>query len=104
MSIFEVIMLICFGAAWPLNIYKSYKTRSATGKSVFFLVVVSIGYGAGVAHKLLHNNDIVLYLYLLNLAMVSVDVALYCRNKRLDRTRQAQEANRETPLNALKAA
>lgn len=97
MSIFEAIMLICFGAAWPLNIYKSYKTRSTTGKSVFFLFVVIIGYSAGVVHKLLYNNDIVLYLYILNLLMVSIDVGIYYRNKRLDR------ASRAASLTALHA-
>lgn len=31
MSIFEVIMLICFGAAWPFSIYKSYTSTSTSG-------------------------------------------------------------------------
>lgn len=77
-------MLICFGAAWPLNIYKSYKTRSAVGKSIFFLYVVSAGYLAGITHKILYSNDIVLWLYLINLAMVATDIGLYYRNKKLD--------------------
>lgn len=85
MSFFEALMLICFGAAWPFNIYKSYKTRSAVGKSIFFLLVVELGYLAGITHKLLYNYDLVLYLYLLNLLMVSVDIGLYYRNRRLDR-------------------
>lgn len=90
MSIFEVIMLVCFGAAWPLNIYKSYTTRSAVGKSVCFLFVVMVGYVSGMIHKLLYSNDVVMYLYLLNLAMVAIDTGLYFRNKRLDRMRLQQ--------------
>ena len=27
MSIFEVLMLLCFGAAWPFSIYKSYTLK-----------------------------------------------------------------------------
>jgi len=83
MSIFEIIMLVCFGAAWPFSIYRSYKSRSTKGKSLFFLVIVAIGYASGVIHKLLYNRDIVTYLYLLNFIMVSTDMALYFRNKRL---------------------
>jgi hypothetical protein len=85
MSIFEAIMLISFGFAWPLNIYKSWRMRSALGKNVWFLYVVALGYMAGIANKLLYNPDIVLYLYILNLTMVCTDIALYYRNLRLDR-------------------
>ena len=87
MSIFEAIMLICFGAAWPMNIYKSYKTRSAVGKSLSFLIIVIVGYVSGIINKLLYHRDIVLYLYILNLAMVCTDLAIYIRNKRLDKQR-----------------
>jgi hypothetical protein len=44
MSIFEMIMLVCFGAAWPFSIIKSYKSRDNNGKSVVFLFIVVIGY------------------------------------------------------------
>ena len=95
MSVFEAIMLICFGAAWPLNIYKSWKTRSAVGKSIFFLYVVSIGYLGGIVHKVLYSNDLVLYLYILNLGMVSIDILIYYRNKRLDRQALLRRAGAE---------
>ncbi len=90
MSIFEAIMLICFAAAWPFNIYKSYTTRSTKGKSVFFILVVIIGYISGIIHKILYNSDIVLVLYILNLTMVSIDLVLYFRNLRLDRAQGRQ--------------
>ena len=32
MSIYEIIMLICFGAAWPFSIYKSLKSKSTKEK------------------------------------------------------------------------
>jgi hypothetical protein len=34
MSVFEIAMLVCFGAAWPVSIYKSLKTRAVAGKSL----------------------------------------------------------------------
>lgn len=83
MSIFEIIMLLCFGVAWPFSIYKSYKSRSTAGKSLVFLCVVLCGYLAGITHKLLFSLDFVIYLYALNLTMVSIDIALYMRNRKL---------------------
>jgi len=81
MSIFEALMLICFGAAWPFSIYRSYKSGTNSGKSLAFLFVVIIGYISGIIHKLLHNYDAVLWLYVLNMLMVSADIAIYYRNK-----------------------
>ncbi|HUV09281.1 MAG TPA: hypothetical protein VMX75_16210 [Spirochaetia bacterium] len=81
MSIFEIIMLVCFGAAWPFSIYKSYKSREVAGKSVLFLFVIFVGYLAGVLHKLLHYFDPVIYLYMLNGTMVLIDISLYFRNR-----------------------
>ncbi len=83
MSIFEIIMLISFGAAWPFSIYKSYKSKSIAGKSVVFLIVVIIGYIAGILHKIFYQYDNVIYLYVLNLLMVSTDLGLFIRNSRL---------------------
>lgn len=83
MSIFEAIMLLCFGAAWPFSIIKSYKSKSVAGKSPYFLIVVIIGYISGIINKLLYSNDIVMYLYILNLLMVATDLALYYRNVKL---------------------
>lgn len=84
MSIYEAGMLLCFGAAWPANIYKSYITRSAVGKSSSFLVIVILGYIFGIIHKILYNRDIIMILYIINLIMVLIDGCLYLRNKRLD--------------------
>lgn len=83
MSIFEVIMLLCFGAAWPLNIYKSLTTKSVEGKSVLFLYAIEIGYVSGIIHKYLYSRDIVMALYVLNFTMVFTDILLYYRNLRL---------------------
>ena len=81
MSIFEAIMLLCFGAAWPASILKSFKSKSTKGKSLLFLVILILGYISGIIHKILNSRDVVLYLYILNLCMVSIDTALYIRNR-----------------------
>ena len=83
-SIFEAIMLVCFGVAWPASIYRSYVGRTSAGKSIVFLVVVEIGYMAGITHKITSGADAVIYLYVLNAVMVLVDIGLYVRNKNID--------------------
>jgi uncharacterized membrane protein YbjE (DUF340 family) len=85
MSIWEIIMLLCFGSAWPFSIYKSWKSRTSAGKSIIFLYVVVAGYAAGVVHKLYNNFDRVTYLYAFNALIVTVDIILYYRNKRLEK-------------------
>jgi uncharacterized membrane protein YbjE (DUF340 family) len=82
MSHFEIIMLICFGAAWPFSIYRSWTSHSTQGKSLLFMLIVMCGYLAGILHKLFFHHDPVIYLYALNFLMVGVDVTLYARNKR----------------------
>jgi len=80
-SVFEIVMLVCFGAAWPVSIYKSVKTRQVAGKSLPFLVIIVVGYIAGILHKIFFHFDLVIYLYILNAVMVSIDIALYLRNR-----------------------
>lgn len=77
MSMFEAIMLLCFGAAWPMNIAKSLRMKSTKGKSLSFLMTIEIGYVAGIIHKILFSQDIVLVLYIVNFLMVGTDMTLY---------------------------
>ena len=37
MSIFEAIMLICFGAGWPISVAKALRTKVVSGKSPLFM-------------------------------------------------------------------
>ena len=92
-EILEVIMIVSFGASWPLNVIKSYKARTTKGKSLPFLCLIFFGYIAGIASKLLNEAYMmsisskwyVLFFYVLNLIMVGIDLCLYARNYRLDR-------------------
>ena len=89
----EVVMIVSFGASWPLNVIKSYKTRTAKGKSVMFLLLILFGYVAGIASKFMNEAYMasftekwyVLFFYVLNFVMVFTDFCLYLRNRRLDK-------------------
>ena len=85
MKVFEAGMLICFGLAWPINIYKSLKSKTSKGKSVMFLYVLILGYIFGIINKILNNRDFVLWLYVLNVIMVSIDMVLFHINAARDR-------------------
>lgn len=85
-TIFETMMLICFGCSWPISVWKSWKSRTAKGKSVFFTYAIILGYICGILGKITAGNiNYVLVLYVVNLLMVSADVALYYRNRKLDK-------------------
>jgi hypothetical protein len=87
-KIFEVIMLLCFGAAWPFSVLNSYQARTAKGKSFVFLLALIVGYISGMINDVIHGPNYVLFFYALNLVLVLADLALYFRNRRLDRERE----------------
>lgn len=80
-SPFEAIMLLCFGASWPFSVYKTWKVKNAQGKSLRFMVLVLVGYASGIVHKIHYSYDAVIYLYILNMLVVSVDLALCAHYK-----------------------
>ena len=92
-EICEMMMIISFGASWPFNVIKSYKARTAKGKSPVFLCLIIIGYIAGITSKFLNEAYMasinekwyVLFFYVLNFIMVGADLLMYARNKRLDK-------------------
>ena len=92
-EILEIVMIVSFGASWPMNVIKSYKARSAKGKSLAFLLLIFFGYIAGIASKFLNETYMasfnekwyVLFFYFLNLTMVGIDLILYFRNRQLDK-------------------
>ena len=78
-SIFEALMLVCFGASWPFAVYKTWQTKNVTSKSRLFLSFVILGYVCGIIHKILHTMDAVFWLYVLNLSLVAADLGLVLR-------------------------
>ena len=65
MSILEVLMIVCFGVAWPINLYNSFKSKSTKG----------------ILNKLFVSVDAAVYFYILNEAMVLADYILYFVNR-----------------------
>lgn len=95
-EILEVIMIVSFGASWPLNVIKSHKAKTTKGKSLGFLCLIFFGYIAGISSKLLNESYMlsfsskwyVLFFYVLNLIMVGTDLCIYFRNYKLDRIKE----------------
>ena len=79
MSVFEVLMLLCFGLSWPISIAKAVKTKTVAGKSPVFMSIVIAGYFFGIVHKVIYSFDWVVYLYVVNLLLVGTDMSLYFR-------------------------
>lgn len=94
-EILEIVMILSFGASWPFNVVRSFKARTAKGKSPAFLILILIGYVAGIVAKLTNSAYMaefstkwyVLIFYIINFIMVAVDLGLYVRNRRLDLAR-----------------
>ncbi len=92
-EILEIVMVVSFGASWPFNVIKSYKARTAKGKSLLFLCLIFFGYIAGIASKFTNEAYMasfsskwyVLVFYILNLLMVGADLCLYVRNRAIDK-------------------
>jgi len=86
-ELFEIIMIVSFGFSWPMNVIKSYRARTTKGKSLAFLLLISTGYVFGIIGKIIGGNFkwYVMFFYVLNFAMVMVDLLLYIRNWRLDK-------------------
>lgn len=86
----EIGMLVAFGCSWPFNILKSWRSRTAKGKSVIFEFIVVFGYLVGLAGKLIvwRRSGFWAYsiwFYFADIAMVAIDIVLYFRNTALDR-------------------
>lgn len=96
-NVLEVLMVVCFGISWPLNIRKLLQSRTAKGTSVMFYFFIWTGYLFGLASKGIkaaHGGATPAYVwffYILNTLMVSFGILLYFRNKRLDQAREPAE-------------
>lgn len=97
-SALEATMLICFGLSWPINLIKNIKAKTAKSMSLKFIILIIVGYIAGISAKLIsHNINYVLAIYLLNLAIVSVNVLVYFINTKKDKARAGKDIIEEQP-------
>lgn len=86
--VLEAGMLVCFGVSWPFNIAKSLCSRTAKGKSVIYEILVVVGYFFGLAAKIILGDvNYVMIFYIVDILMVTTDIILTFRNRRLDRER-----------------
>lgn len=84
----EAIMLICFGLSWPMNAYKNFKARTAAGTSWQFILLITLGYFAGIAAKFVSGTiNWVLAVYLINVVCIAANWVVYFRNRAIDRER-----------------
>lgn len=96
-ELLEALMVLSFGISWPASILKSYRARTAKGKSLFFLCMVLFGYACGIVWKCIEFAQTGVfkypsYFYILNFVMICVDLILYYRNTRLDKMAEEQKA------------
>lgn len=90
-NILEVLMVVCFGLSWPLNIRKLYMNKTAKGVSVMFYFFIWIGYIFGLASKAIKlSNGVVTpayvwFFYSLNLVMVSIGIILWIYYNKKDK-------------------
>lgn len=90
-SILETVMLVCFGFSWPLNVIKAYKAKTARGTSLPFILLIITGYIAGIAAKIIIGQiNYVLIAYIVNLAIVSLNILIYFRNYSIDKKSQQE--------------
>ena len=100
-DILEAMTIFCFGISWPISIRKSWISRTAKGKSLFFEVFILIGYAVGILRKVLQmiylgGSGFIFFLsyifYILNFIMISIDIILYFRNSRLDKKQEKMQS------------
>lgn len=90
----EATMLVCFGLSWPMSLIKNIKAGTAKSTSLKFIILIIVGYLAGIAAKLVSGQiNYVLAVYILNIAIVSLNLVVYFINKRKDKIREQNELN-----------
>lgn len=85
-ELLETLMLICFGFSWPMSVYKNIKAKSAKAMSLGFIIMITLGYLAGIMAKIqLHHYSYVLIVYIINLIMVAINLVVYFVNRKYDK-------------------
>ena len=91
----EITMIVLFGASWPFNIVRAYRSRTAKGTSLIFLFLIEIGYAAGIASKICAAISegsgfwtvlriIAFCFYIVNFVMLFIAIVIYFRNRKID--------------------
>ena len=106
-DLLETLMILCFGISWPLNIVKAWNSRATKGTSLLFYSFIWIGYIFSLAGKsaliisaapqpwYVTVKWYVMFFYVVNIIMVTTGIAIYFRNRALDR--RAGKVNEDVP-------
>ena len=82
----ESAMLICFGFSWPVAVYKNIKAHTAKSMSLQFIILIIVGYVAGIVAKIITGRfNYVLVVYIINLIIVSANLVVYFINLNYDK-------------------
>ena len=92
MGVLEFLMLCCFCFSWPFSIIESYRSKSTSGKSLSFMLLIIGGYLFGIVHKIVNGFDWVSWAWVAGLTLVCIDTLLYWRNRRIEK---ASETNKK---------
>jgi len=85
-QILETAMLVCFGFSWPMSLVKNIKAKTAKSMSLKFIILIMLGYIAGIAAKIISGQiNYVLIVYIINLAVVSMNLGVYFINRKHDK-------------------
>jgi len=85
-EILEFAMLFAFGFSWPFAIWRTYRAKRVDGKSPQFMFIIIFGYMCGIASHLVEGTKLWLCIvYLVDMALVSTDLALYFHYSRRSR-------------------
>ena len=96
-KVLEVVMLVLFGISWPFNLIKSIKSKSTKGKSLLFLILIDIGYIAGITSKFFSETFVwatdwwIFMIYLINFAFVTADLITYFINHNREKRTQIEQ-------------
>lgn len=98
-KILEVTMLVLFGISWPFNLIKSIKSQSTKGKSLLFLILIDLGYLAGITSKFFLETFVwytdwwVFMIYSINFTLVSADLVMYFINAKKEKKMDLNPVN-----------
>ena len=85
-AILELAMLVAFGFSWPFAILRTYRAKRVDGKSPHFMMIVICGYFFCIAAHVIEGTKLWLcFVYLLDISLVSTDLALYFHYLRKNR-------------------
>lgn len=94
-KILEAVMIVLFGISWPFNLAKSIRTKTTKGKSLLFLVLIDLGYIAGLTSKFFSKTFEwstdwwIFVIYSINFVLVSADLIVYFINRSREKRTEA---------------